>query len=1027
MRTFRIQQKPSYLTVCGGVIGLAGLAYGSAVRLNLAPCATSLLLCPARAEERLSSHAGILPVEVPPDAVSAATPVPLNSPDRAKARARVNRAYGRLPLSFEENRGQADSRVRFLSRGQGYRVFVTTTETVLVLQPPSTLTPRPVEESAVPHSRYADGAGSAPSTVLTMTLIGANHGAPSVGLEELPGKVNYFMGNDPARWQKDVRTYAKVEARNVYPGVNMVHRGNRQQLEYDFVVAPGADPGDIRVSFSGMQKMHVDSGGDLVLTTPTGEIRQHKPYIYQERAGVKQAIAGRYLLKGSNEIGFAVGPYDASVPLVIDPVLAYSTYLGGSVNDEGRDVAVDASGNAYIAGVTGSPSTFPRVGGILTVTGGLEAFVSKLNAAGDSLIYSTFLGDEASESADAIAVDDSGQAYITGFTRSPNFPTTAGGYQRGINTGNFSAFVTRLNAAGNGLVYSTFLGGSTASTGGAVAQQEGLGIAVDSTGHAYITGWTNAVDFPQFNGYQGSNGGQIDGFVTKLDTNEANAASLDYSTYLGGGGIDRGADIAVDSTGHAYVTGHTDSGAGTAPFPTQNAVQGALAGGVDAFVAKLDTLVSGASSLVYSTYLGGGLTENPNTPWPGGIAVDSLGYAYVTGSTNSWSSSATPFPTTATAYQPTTSGVGDLDAFLTKLSPAGTAIVYSTFFGGSGNDVGRGVAVDATGHAYVTGEAGQTSSGDFPSRNAVQPGFGGGILDAFVAKIDTGASGDASLVYSTFLGGSDAELGFAIALGSTGDAYVTGKTTSAGLATAGAYQGFLGNAPGGVNSDAFVAKIEETIDTTPPAVTAPAPVTIEATEPSGATGSASAVLAAFLAGGSATDTVDPSPVRLTPQFNGADVTNATLLPIGTSTVTFRFQDASTNIGTADSTVTVTAPPPICAADVTGSVTVMAGGIRFDKRTGRYTQRITLRGNSPTALEGPISFVLDNLTAGVTLLASTGATTCAAPLGSQYVGVNVGSDDVLSERERVTLNLEFQAPQGSTISYAPRILGGSGIR
>lgn len=303
-------------------------------------------------------------------------------------------------------------------------------------------------------------------------------------------------------------------------------------------------------------------------------------------------------------------------------------------------------------------------------------------------------------------------------------------------------------------------------------------------------------------------------------------------------------------------------------------------------------------------------------------------------------------------------------------------------------------------------------------------------MDAFVAKIDTEASGDASLIYSTFLGGSDAELGFGIALDSTGNAYVTGKTNSAGLATAGAYQTGLGNAPGGVYYDAFVAKIEETpdpIDTTPPVVTAPAPITIEATEPSGATGSASAVLAAFLAGGSATDNVDPSPVRLTPQFNGADATNATLFPIGTSTVTFRFQDASTNVGTADSTVTVTAPPPTCAADVTGSVTIMAAGIRFNKHTGQYTQRITLRGNSPTALQGPISFVLDNLTAGVTLLASTGTTTCAAPLGSQYVDVNVGSDNVLSQRERITLNLEFQAPQGSTVSYVPRILGGSGTR
>jgi hypothetical protein len=625
-------------------------------------------------------------------------------------------------------------------------------------------------------------------------------------LEELPGKVNYFIGNNPERWRKDLRTYRKVVSSNVYPGIDMVHRGNQRQLEYDFVVAPGADPGDIRLSFSGMQKMHLDGGGDLVLTTPAGEVRQHKPYLYQEKAGVKQAVAGGYVLKGSNEIAFAVGSYDASLPLVLDPVLAYSTYLGGNVNDEGRGIAVDAAGNAYIAGVTASPSTFPKVGGIPMVNGGLDAFVSKLNAIGDTLIYSTFLGDEASESADGIAVDDSGHAYVTGYTRSPNFPTTSGGYRRVINAGNYSAFVTRLNANGNALVYSTFLGGNTTSPPGGVVQQEGLGIAVDSTGHAYVTGWTTTVDFPLLNGYQGSNSGQIDAFVTKLNTSAAGPASLVYSTYLGGGGIDHGTGIAVDSLGHAYVTGRTDSG-GTAPFPTFNAVQGTLAGGVDAFVAKVDTMVSGVSSLVYSTYLGGGLTENPNLPWPGGIAVDSMGHVYVTGSTNSWSSSATPFPTTPDAYQATTVGVGDLDAFLTKLNPAGTAIVYSTFFGGTGNDVGRGVAVDSTGHAYLTGEAGST---DFPSRNAVQPVFGGGTTDAFVAKLDTDASGDASLISSTFLGSNHAELGFGIALDSSGNAYITGKTNSAGIATDGAYQTSLGNAPGGALYDAFVAKIEET-------------------------------------------------------------------------------------------------------------------------------------------------------------------------------------------------------------------------
>ena len=516
VRAFRTQQVTPNVILCGGLLALVSFAHAAKARLNLPP------------------------VEALPHTVSA-PPLPETraSLNGAEARARAHRAYGRLPLSFEENRGQSDARVRFLSQGQGYRVFVTAAETVLVLRQPSTLTPTPLEKSAAAQTRHADGAGSTPPTVLTMRLIGANPGTQSAGMEELPGKVNYFIGNNPARWQKDVRTYAKVESRNVYPGIDMIHRGNQRQLEYDFVVAPGADPADIRVAFSGMQQMHLEVGGDLVLTTTAGEIRQHKPYIYQERAGVKQAIEGGYVITGSNEIGFAVGPYDATEPLVLDPVLAYSTYLGGTANDEARAIAVDAGGNAYVAGVTSSNTTFPRVGGIPTVLGGLEVFVSKLNAAGDALIYSTFLGHEASESAEGIAVDDNGHAYVTGYTRSPGFPITPNRYQGSINAGNYAAFVTRLNADGNGLVYSTFLSGVTTSTGG-TALQEGLGIAVDSTGHASVTGWTNAVDFPQFHAYQGSNGGQIDAFVTKLNTNASGTASLVYSTYLGGGGIDRG-------------------------------------------------------------------------------------------------------------------------------------------------------------------------------------------------------------------------------------------------------------------------------------------------------------------------------------------------------------------------------------------------------------------------------------------------------------------------------------------------------
>jgi beta-propeller repeat-containing protein len=993
VRIFRTQHKTPYLVLAGVGLGLAGLAYGTTIRGNLGRCATALPLCLSGAESQpLLPHDPVSPAE---------------------ARARVKAVYGRLPLSFEENRGQTDSQVRFLSRGEGYRLFVTATETVLVLRQPSPLTPGPAE-NATRTDTTRPTAGDSPSpTVLTMKLMGANPGAPTAGFEKLPGKVNYFIGNDPALWHTDVPTYARVETTDVYPGVDMVHRGNQRQLEYDFVVAPGADPGDIRISFGGRQKVFLDSGGDLVLTTPAGEIRQHKPYIYQEKAGVKQAIAGGYLLKKNNEVGFEVGPYDASLPLVLDPVLAYSTYLGGTLNDDGRGIAVDAAGNGYVAGVTSSSTTFPRVGGIPMAVGGLEAFVSKLNAAGDSLIYSTFLGGEQSESANAIAVDDSGQAYVTGYTRSPNFPTTAGGYQRVISTGNFGAFVTRLNAAGNALLYSTFLGGSTASTVGAVAQQEGLGIAVDSASHAYLTGLTNTVNFPQLNGYQGSNGGQIDAFVTKLNTNAIGAASLVYSTYLGGGGVDHGVGIAIDGTGHAYVTGRTDSGAATAPFPTLNPIQGTLAGGIDAFVAKVDTMVSGAASLVYSTYLGGSGNENQFTPWPGSIAVDSLGYVYVTGGTNSWSSSLTPFPTTASAYQPTSLGVGDFDAFLTEFNPAGTAIVYSTFFGGTGNDIGRGVAVDSAGHAYVTGE---TSSGDLPIRSAVQPTFAGGPLDAFVAKIDTGASGDASLGYSTYFGGAGTDIGFGIALDSSGNAYATGKTSSTGLATAGSYQASLRGA-----YDAFVAKIEETpvvslvsLTLNPTSVTGgvASKATVALSNPAPAGG----VVITLASSDTSVATV-PATTRIAEGRTTATVTVATKAATAATTVDI---SATYDGVTKTRTLTVVAP---ALKSLTLSPTSFTGGCE------QSVGKVTLTGKAPSggvvvslSDTNPVATVPASVTVPMGMLSATFIVTAPA-VSSNQTGTVTASLDGISRSKALTVR-----PIGvQFLSLAPNpVVGPNGV-
>ena len=506
---------------------------------------------------------------------------PNSPPTIAKAnKPQVVENYGRLPLSFEANQGQTDSQVNFLSRGSGYTLFLTPTEAVLSFP-----------------SRDRKGAGASPSpsgpslpegrTVVRMKLVGANPTPQVEGLEELPGKSNYFLGNDPSQWRTNVPHYAKVQYKDVYPGVDLLYYGNQRQLEYDLVVAPGADPAAIELSFEGVEKLRIDAQGDLLLDTPGGEIRQHKPLIYQEVDGVRREIAGAYVLNGDRQVSFEVAAYDAGEPLIIDPVLIYSTYLGGSFSDRSFGIAVDASGNAYVTGDTSS-SDFPTASPVqASNVGSGDAFVTKLNAAGNALVYSTYLGGSSRDNGNGIAVDVSGNAYVTGRTDSANFPT-ASPIQAARNGSN-DAFVTKLNAAGNALVYSTYLGGT--------GFEAGFGIAVDASGNAYVAGETGSSDFPTANAIQPAYGGGVrDAFVTKL--NPAGSALI-YSTYLGGSSTEPGHGIAVDASGNAYVTGFTAS----TDFPTASPVQPAFSGGNwDAFVTKLN---AAGNALVYSSYLGG--------------------------------------------------------------------------------------------------------------------------------------------------------------------------------------------------------------------------------------------------------------------------------------------------------------------------------------------------------------------------------------------------------------------------------------
>ena len=432
--------------------------------------------------------------------------------ERDKAiQARLNEAYGRLPLSFEANHGQTDSQVNYLSRGSGYTLFLSPTQAVLAL--------RKGKQSAVSNQPTAkpEHTKRTSSTVLRMKLIGANVSPRVAGLDELPGKVNYFIGNDPKKWRTNVPTYAKVKYKDVYSGIDLVYYGKQRQLEYDLIVAPGTDPGVIKLAFEGANKVRIDPQGNLILHIAGGEVNFHKPFVYQKLNGIKHAIPGRYVLKGKHEVGFQMAKYDTSKPLVIDPVLSYSTYLGGNLSDEGRGIAVDASGNAYVTGFTES-SDFPGSGGGTASKlgsgapgAGRDAFVTKLSSDGSAIVYSTYLGGSTFDQGLGIAVDLSRNTYITGITDSPNFPIL-NPLQPGFGGGGGDAFVAKLNADGSALVYSTYLGGSD--------NDEGLDIAVDSNGNAFVTGFTRSKFFPTASPLQPTIGGFgfKDAFVAKVAT-----------------------------------------------------------------------------------------------------------------------------------------------------------------------------------------------------------------------------------------------------------------------------------------------------------------------------------------------------------------------------------------------------------------------------------------------------------------------------------------------------------------------------
>jgi hypothetical protein len=689
--------------------------------------------------------AGILSALAVSSAIALAMFVVRARPSRpvSEAPAPARTAAVRIPLRFEENRGQAAGGARFLSHGRGYSLALDPTGPSLVLS-------RPQPGTRDGGSALLPGRGSRPeaSAAVRLRLVKSNPAPRLVGEAKQRGIVNYLLGSDPKRWRTRIPTYAKVRYRRVYPGVDLVYHGGQGQLEYDFEVRPGADPSRIRMSTEGAEKVELAENGDLLLHVPGGTITQKKPVAYQVIDGEKREVPASFVLRPSRwgsggvgeygsepdshtttlphsdaEVTFQLARYDATRPLVIDPVLAFSSYLGGDAEDYATAVALDASGCSYVAGYTNSSH--------LPSAGGRDAFVTKLAADGTGPIYSTYLGGGGEEFARGIAVDASGSACLVGDTYSPDFPTQSP--LQSWLSGTSDAFVARLSADGSSLTYSTYLGGSDMERCNAVA--------LDAGGAAYLTGTTGSSDYPTQGSLYSGDGSSC--FLTKL---AADGQSLGYSTFLGGSGLDAGTGVAVAADGTGWVVGFTSSN----DLPTPNGADTSFGGTVDGFAMKV---AADGSSLLCGTYLGGGDYDEALA-----VVVGSDGSAYVTGGTQSGD-----FPTLSSLYPSQGS-----DAFVTKIGSNG-AIAYSTYLGGGGGDSGYAIAVGADGAAYVTG---LTTSGDFPSVDAFDAALSG-ATDAFVTKL---AAGGGSIAYSTYLGGGDVDSGLGIAVTSGGSAWVVGQT-----------------------------------------------------------------------------------------------------------------------------------------------------------------------------------------------------------------------------------------------------------
>ena len=742
---------------------------------------------------------------------------------------RWEKAYAQLTMGFEENRGQAARDVKFVSHGSGYALSLAPQEIDIALLRRRAMTASPLHRAAALRA-LREARKAMKTTVIRMQLEGASPTPAIAANDPLPGKSNYFIGNNREKWVTDVPSYSRVKYSGIYPGVDVEFYGNQRRLEYDFTVAPGADPKVITLKIDGARKLAINSHGDLVLHIPDGDAEFQKPVVYQVVGAERREVAGKYALASGNRVTFAVEKYDRSLPLVIDPLLIYSTFLGGSGDETGFGIAVDGKGDAFIAGATTS-TDFPVVAGTAfeatppTFVNPLDTgcgFITELDPAGAHQLYSSYLcGNSGFDEAFAVALDSNGKVYVAGTTGSINFPTTTNALiQSPLATNpNGTAFVTQIDPTASGaasLLYSSYIGG-TNGTNGDFANA----VAADASGNVYIGGQTFSNPGTAGSGGFAVTAGALQampqnsvgtGFLIRIDTTKSGSASLIYSTYLGGNGAnsnnnpaslgfgDAITGVAVDTSNNAYVTGATTSTLAT--FPTMNAFQGtANLSNVDGggFVTRIDTTKANGASLVYSTYLEGSTFDSGL-----GIALGPNNVAYVTGTTDS-----SDFHTTTGAFQTVANQSNTGVAFITLVDTTmsgNSSVTYSTFFGGSGTDNGSGIQADGTGNAYIVGT---TGSLDFPITPGVLPSsLPNPNSSPFVVKLSPKGLGTADRIYASYFGGSGdgthSDQGNAIAIDSNGNAYITGVTFSSNMwpITTGAFQTTLNG-----SSDAYVAKL----------------------------------------------------------------------------------------------------------------------------------------------------------------------------------------------------------------------------